>query len=142
MDYIFYQVAAINGFDSFGHYLRAGLLVNLCVNYSVDPVSGCSARFNATPTASSAKATPASLKTLFGTDKATAKTVSNDTTANKDAKAGRSPIKLPDSLLPGDPSATKSPTGGAQQVTPQQPPSQQGTADSSAGLLDYLFGGG
>ncbi len=24
MDYIFYQVAAINGFDSFGHYLRAG----------------------------------------------------------------------------------------------------------------------
>ena len=24
MDYIFYQVAAINGFDAFGHYLRAG----------------------------------------------------------------------------------------------------------------------
>ncbi len=30
MDYLFYQVAAINGFDSFGHYLRAGLIVNQC----------------------------------------------------------------------------------------------------------------
>ena len=35
MDYIFYQAAAINGFDATGHYLRAGLLVNTCVTYSV-----------------------------------------------------------------------------------------------------------
>ena len=28
MDYIFYQAAAVNGFDAVGHYLRAGLLVN------------------------------------------------------------------------------------------------------------------
>ena len=34
MDYIFFQVAAINGFDQFGHYLRAGLIVNLCANYA------------------------------------------------------------------------------------------------------------
>ena len=34
MDYVFYQVAAINGFDSFGHYLRAGLIVNQCSNYA------------------------------------------------------------------------------------------------------------
>jgi hypothetical protein len=51
MDYIFYQVAAINGFDSVGHYLRAGLLVNQCVTYAVTPVAGCSARF---PTGASA----------------------------------------------------------------------------------------
>ena len=30
LDYTFYQVAAINGFDSFGHYLRARLLLNTC----------------------------------------------------------------------------------------------------------------
>ena len=35
MDYIFFQVAAINGFDSFGHYLRAGLIVNQCANYAI-----------------------------------------------------------------------------------------------------------
>ena len=30
MDYLFFQAAAVNGFDSFGHYLRAALLVNQC----------------------------------------------------------------------------------------------------------------
>jgi phospholipid/cholesterol/gamma-HCH transport system substrate-binding protein len=45
MDYIFYTVAAINGFDSFGHYLRAGLIVNTCSTYSIRPIAGCSANF-------------------------------------------------------------------------------------------------
>ena len=45
MDYIFYQAAAINGFDATGHYLRAGLLVNTCATYSVAPLAGCSANF-------------------------------------------------------------------------------------------------
>ena len=45
MDYIFFQVAAINGFDSFGHYLRAGLIVNTCSTYTADPPPGCSANF-------------------------------------------------------------------------------------------------
>jgi phospholipid/cholesterol/gamma-HCH transport system substrate-binding protein len=46
MDYIFYQVAAINGFDSFGHYLRAALIVNQCSNYAIEPQFGCSANFS------------------------------------------------------------------------------------------------
>ena len=45
MDYAFFQVAAVNGFDSLGHYLRAALLVNLCSSYAVSPVAGCSANF-------------------------------------------------------------------------------------------------
>ena len=45
MDYIFYQVAAVNGFDSVGHYLRAGLMVNQCATYAIEPVAGCSANF-------------------------------------------------------------------------------------------------
>ena len=40
MDYIFFQVAAINGFDSFGHYLRAGLIVNQCSTYAITRASG------------------------------------------------------------------------------------------------------
>ena len=35
MDYLFFQAAAVNGFDSFGHYLRAGLIVNQCSTYAV-----------------------------------------------------------------------------------------------------------
>ena len=45
MDYIYYQVAAINGFDAVGHYLRAGLIVNQCATYAQAPVAGCSAKF-------------------------------------------------------------------------------------------------
>jgi ABC-type transporter Mla subunit MlaD len=45
MDYIFYQVAAVNGFDSVGHYLRAGLMVNQCATYAIEPVAGCSSNF-------------------------------------------------------------------------------------------------
>ena len=45
MDYIFYQVAAINGFDEFGHYLRAGLIVNTCSTTTIRPIPGCSANF-------------------------------------------------------------------------------------------------
>ena len=50
MDYLFFQVAAVNGFDSISHYLRAGLIVNLCSSYAVAPVTGCSSNF---PTAGS-----------------------------------------------------------------------------------------
>jgi virulence factor Mce-like protein len=45
MDYIFYQVAAVNGFDAVGHYLRAGLIVNQCATYAQAQVPGCSAKF-------------------------------------------------------------------------------------------------
>ncbi len=45
MDYIYYQVAAINGFDAVGHYLRAGLIVNNCATYAQAQVPGCSAKF-------------------------------------------------------------------------------------------------
>ncbi len=57
MDYIFYQVAAVNGFDSVGHYLRAGLMVNQCATYAVQPVAGCSANFPQPVTSSSVDAT-------------------------------------------------------------------------------------
>ena len=46
MDYVFFQVAAINGYDSIGHYLRAGLIVNTCSTYQTEPVPGCTAKFN------------------------------------------------------------------------------------------------
>ena len=57
LDYVYYQATAVNGFDSIGHYLRAGLLVNTCSTYSVDALQGCAANFAQTPstgTASSA----------------------------------------------------------------------------------------
>ncbi|MEA2375392.1 MAG: hypothetical protein QOD53_1855, partial [Thermoleophilaceae bacterium] len=48
LDYIFFQATAINGFDGISHYLRAELLTNLCSQYTVQPIGGCSANFTAT----------------------------------------------------------------------------------------------
>jgi phospholipid/cholesterol/gamma-HCH transport system substrate-binding protein len=46
MDYLFFQGAAVNGFDSAGHYLRSAIIVNTCTSYSGTPVPGCLAKFN------------------------------------------------------------------------------------------------
>jgi ABC-type transporter Mla subunit MlaD len=48
MDYIFFQMTAVNGFDGISHYLRAGLITNLCQSYSIERVTGCSANFRTT----------------------------------------------------------------------------------------------
>lgn len=53
MDYIYFQTTAINGYDATGHYLRAGLLVNQCTTYAVQPVAGCSANYPKTTASSS-----------------------------------------------------------------------------------------
>jgi virulence factor Mce-like protein len=47
MDYIFFQVTAINGFDGVSHYLRAGLMANLCSAYATVPAGGCNANYTA-----------------------------------------------------------------------------------------------
>src|SRR4051812_37824337 len=45
MDYLFFQMTAVNGFDGVSHYLRAGLITNLCSAYAPAPISGCNANF-------------------------------------------------------------------------------------------------
>src|SRR4051812_4818595 len=45
MDYIFFQVTAINGFDGVSHYLRAGLMATLCSAYATAPAGGCNSNF-------------------------------------------------------------------------------------------------
>jgi virulence factor Mce-like protein len=48
MDYLFFQMTAINGFDGVSHYLRANLLTNLCSAYATSRTLGCNANFTAT----------------------------------------------------------------------------------------------
>jgi ABC-type transporter Mla subunit MlaD len=80
MDYIFYQVAAINGFDSVGHYLRAELMVNQCATYAVKPVAGCSSNFPQGAQASSQGS-------LAGVPDATSGTASDDPVLQRTAAA-------------------------------------------------------
>ena len=49
MNYIFFQMTAINGFDEISHYLRASLLVNVCSTYvTAGEAPGCGAHFSQT----------------------------------------------------------------------------------------------
>jgi ABC-type transporter Mla subunit MlaD len=64
MDYIFYQVAAINGFDALGHYLRAGLIVNQCATYAIKPVAGCSANYSQAGASSSSTGSSAAVASV------------------------------------------------------------------------------
>jgi virulence factor Mce-like protein len=44
-DFVYYLALATNGFDSVGHYLRAGLVTNQCSGYFLRSATGCSAHF-------------------------------------------------------------------------------------------------
>jgi phospholipid/cholesterol/gamma-HCH transport system substrate-binding protein len=44
-DLLFYLSLVTNGFDGLGHYLRAGLVTNVCSSYALDPSSSCRSTF-------------------------------------------------------------------------------------------------
>jgi hypothetical protein len=165
MDYLFYQVAAINGFDSLGHYLRAGLIVNTCSEYAIDPAPGCSSKFSdgdgddANADDARAAHDPANIRKAFAAragedhsaealrgDKQAATTGSSPgTDSGGNAGARRSqPLRMPRAVLPGqDPTDDGKTSPAEQQVAATQqnaaPAAQQSAQD---GLLDYLMGDG
>ena len=98
MDYILFQMLAINGFDGISHYLRAGLITNLCSSYAIEPVPGCRAGFGESkivpPGGSAAKQDPTLLalrkaladgvKLVDGSGAKTGRNVSNEQLATPD----------------------------------------------------------
>jgi phospholipid/cholesterol/gamma-HCH transport system substrate-binding protein len=150
MDYIFYQVAAINGFDSFGHYLRAGLIVNQCASYATAPAGGCTANFikSSASTASAAKASDPRDRVLQRTAAALAQALGQEMRQAKQAKKAQAatPSTTPQPARttpsPG-PAATATPTPASTSpaATPTPaPPSSSPSPSASDALLDYLFG--
>ena len=155
MDYIFFQVAAINGFDSFGHYLRAGLIVNQCASYAVEPSFGCSANFTGDAGASGAQAAAAATgqprdEVLQRTAAALAKALglpvpkgaedAAEKPRTRRAKRDGRPEKKADRA----PEATPTPQA-TPQPQPRPEPGPGGTRSDKPSqtetLLDYLFGG-
>jgi ABC-type transporter Mla subunit MlaD len=147
-DYLFYQVAAINGFDSLGHYLRAGLIVNTCTTYSTTQQPGCSARWaerEETDTRAvaaragedhSAQALQAKAASSRGGDAgAGARPRTAGDATGKNGRSDRPALRLPSTVLPGQ---------DATQPAPEQPQAPRADPDREAqeGVLDYLLGGG
>jgi virulence factor Mce-like protein len=53
---LYYSALSVNGFDNIGHYLRAGLVTNLCSTYAIRIFGACTANFYDPTTAASARA--------------------------------------------------------------------------------------
>jgi phospholipid/cholesterol/gamma-HCH transport system substrate-binding protein len=136
LDYAFYQVAAINGFDSVGHYLRARLILNTCSRYYTAPVDGCLAKFASFGGASSASAASASdtdpilrrtTAALQGKDPDSVAPLPQMTATPQPKK------QKPQAAKPAEPAATPAPT-----ATPA--PQRQSNTQQGEAVLDYLFG--
>src|SRR3954470_14197811 len=153
MDYLFYQVAAINGFDTFGHYLRALLIVNPCSTYQINAAAtpDCSANFQDINAGSQSARAALNVKgrdpVLARTDavlrgmsaeqalalsrKSTTKPVGGSRktarTGSRAKKGAATSLRMPTQLLPGQ---NRVPSSGATKQVPAPQPSQP--ADTSA----------
>jgi len=142
MDYIFFQVGAINGFDAVGHYLRAGLIVNTCSSYAITESPDCTAKFQEQAGAEDdAGAASARTAATAGAAKPYA-----DTRRSPDLRRLDAYLRGldPDTAVPtGTPPATPSKQPAATATPPARPaPTPRTPSDEAAtGLLDYLMGG-
>jgi len=147
MDWIYYQVAAINGYDEAGHYLRAGLLLNQCSAYSITFSAACSAKFAPAESSSSARAASAGEKGYVDDPRR------SDGLRELDAWMHGVKLDLPGAKQADAGSGSGSGSGAAAPSSSAEPaaspaaptaPAPAGSAPSGtqAALLDYLLGGG
>ena len=132
MDYVFFQAMAVNGFDSVSHFLRAGLLVNTCSTYALQPQAECLAKFSNPPS------TGASARSLSGLDSVLARTAAvlrgahpQPVKATATATPAAAPTAAATATATATPRAASAPAPGPA-ATPDP-----GTVN---GLMDYLFG--
>jgi ABC-type transporter Mla subunit MlaD len=131
MDYIFYQVTAINGMDGVGHYLRAALIVNQCAGYATQPVGGCSAKFRSAGATSATAAAASDDPTLLRTAAALRQALRHEMSK---ARSERTAAPAATATPAPAASATPAPAASPTPAPPSGGPSAQDT------LMNYLFG--
>jgi virulence factor Mce-like protein len=138
MDYLFYQVAAINGYDSFGHYLRAGLILNACSQYAISPLPDCLSKFSSSSGDSSSRAASTRSASVPGY----ADTRRSDSLRELDAFFHGKRLDLGGEQQASE--QQQQPASQQQQPAAQQQPAPQADTKPSGAqqsLLDYLLGG-
>jgi virulence factor Mce-like protein len=156
MDYLFYQVAAINGFDADGHYLRAGLILNACSQYAISPSPDCLATFSNSSGGSARAAGATSVPGYADTRRSDSLRQLDAFFHGKklDLGGGVAQSSAKDSAKADTGSAPAQQAASAQQPAPAAAPAPQTApaaapaqapasgSDPSSALLDYLLGGG
>jgi hypothetical protein len=159
-------MTAINGFDSAGHYLRAGLLLNTCSTYAVEKAIGCEATFSRAGTTRSVADDGRSVSLLRQEAVANGMTVEqafaaypkgstrNTTAAGAGAKStskssgsgsrADAPIRMPSAVLPGSATQTAPPAAPTAPATATPPtattPAAPAADDGSAAASEDATG--
>ncbi len=137
MDFVFYGAGGINGYDTYGHYLRARLVLTTCQTYVTVNQLGCTANFNKDLGSSTTSPSAPAAGSAASTQAVSSKTSS--ASAGSTATATPSAIKLPATILPGD-TGVKRGAGAAPQTSSPATPKKAPDARSVQSLLDYLLG--
>jgi phospholipid/cholesterol/gamma-HCH transport system substrate-binding protein len=139
MDFFFYTVGGINGFDTFGHYLRAALIVNQCSTYATEPTFGCSANFSSASAATAAAADGPRDRTLVRTATALAEALgTKPPRIERERKPAPKPRPEPRERRPAKPKPRAKPEPAP---TPKPTPSPRAKRQRDVeSVLDYLFG--
>ena len=136
---------AINGFDSYGHFLRAALPVNNCVNYeNISHEAGCTSTFEAQPDKAKNPATDTLAQLL-------AKLAAGDAEPKSEGKADpvrdviQEELEVPFLDIGGEPDPEPEPEPDPEpepETEPDASDSQPSTASkrSTRMLLDFLVG--
>ena len=134
-DFIYYTSGAINGFDSFGHFLRTNVQVTSCITVSAVVLQGCEGFFRDTGAPTKQKK-----KKKKGRK---AKTAAHFRGAAPPPVPGAPVPEIPpglDQLIP--PLAPLDPGADSPEQQPQQPEPQQPSDAASEAMLRFLLGGG
>jgi len=137
MDFVFYGSGGINGYDQYGHYLRARLVLTTCQTFVVVNQLGCTANFN--KDLGSSTTSPSATTAAAGTQAVSSRSAATGSPApTTSTAAAPSAIRLPATILPGD-SGVK-PGAGAAPTTTSSTSKKAPDARSVQSLLDYLLG--
>ena len=127
-DFLYYLALSTNGFDSLGHYLRAGLVTNTCTEYALASAgAGCTSNFTSG----------------FGTASAPGALASRTAPAPERAGGGSRPATsslLEDLIGGGDPALDRRREAGLKALRRQASGGSPALAAEEP-VLDYLLGG-
>jgi phospholipid/cholesterol/gamma-HCH transport system substrate-binding protein len=134
-DFIFNTVGSTNGYDTYGHFLRANLQITACLDYQIIVQSGCESFFQPATTTSTNKCQQKNKKKkkkCQEKQKKKKKKAKSSGLRTAPAIPGASPIDATGVAGATDPTET---TGTDPPTTDQTTTVQEG-----AQVLDFLFG--
>ena len=146
MNFIFFSMTSVNGFDDISHYLRASLLVNVCSTYVTTPAPGCSANFTQTKSITSSNSTSVATAADALENKGNAPSGPQKTLAATALQKVASGLLNLGSRTPTNDQVQRLNRAGVKKIQAgaarDSSPALDGAGGRDEALLDYLMGSG